>query len=156
METTSQPYHSANAPLDFGFDVNTVDTGYPIIPSGTYKATIQKVDVKDKADGQGQVLKVTFVIDQEVTAESGALIPPGFHKLSKSYSLDPEHVSFILRLHDAVHGSKKGTRPPVVPNEWEGKSIALGVSIDAERTDPKTGREYARSNNVATTSYLRQ
>jgi hypothetical protein len=141
-------------PLDLGFDPNSVDTSYPIIPAGTYKAGITKTEIKSKSSGEGEVLKVSFQIDQEVTTESGALIPAGMHKLSKSYSLDPEHAAFIIRLHDAVHGSKQGTRPDLVPADWEGKQILLQVKIEPERTDK--GREYPRGNSVGSTSFLRQ
>lgn len=147
--------HTPYDPLDFGFDPNQVDTTYPIIPAGPYPATITKAEVKVKEDGTRQI-KVQYQIDQEVTAESGAIIPAGFHKLSKTYSLKEEALPFVMRLHDAVHGSKKGSRPPLDPREWEGKQILLNVTIDAERTDKETGKEYPRGNSVGNTSYLRR
>lgn len=142
-------------PFDFGFDPNQVDTTYPIIPAGPYPATITKAEVKIKDDGTKQI-HVKYQIDQEVTAESGAIIPAGFHKLSKTYSLSEEALPFVMRLHDAVHGSKKGTRPPLDPSVWEGKQILLNVTTEPERTDPKTGREFPRGNSVGQTSYLRR
>lgn len=140
---------------DFGFDPNEVQTDYAVILPGVYRATVSKAEVKTKDDGSPQI-KVFFQIDDEVKSEDGALIPGGFHKLVKTYSTSEKARPFLLRLHDAVHGSKKGTRPVIEPSLWEGKQILLEVQVDPERTDPVTGHEYSRSNSVKNTMFLRQ
>ena len=156
METISTPYHSANTPLSFGFDINDLETTYPVIVAGPYRATVSSVEMKDKVSGDGQILRVVFQVDDEAKTETGATLPGGMHRLSKSYSLDPEHAQFLVRLHDAVHGSKKGSRPPMIPAQWQGKQVLLDVGIDPERVDQRTGKEFPRGNSVKNTSHLRQ
>ena len=159
-----QPYHTTDpmpeltttTPLSFGFDINDLETSYPVIVAGPYRATVSSVEMKDKVSGDGQILRVVFQVDDEAKTESGATLPSGIHRLSKSYSLDPEHAQFLVRLHDAVHGSKKGSRPPMIPAQWQGKQVLLDVGIDPERVDPRTGKEFPRGNSVKNTSWLRQ
>jgi hypothetical protein len=159
MPPAPTPYDTydpnADGPIDFGFDPNEVDTEYPIILPGVYRATVSRAEQKKKPDGTPQI-KVTFQIDDEVKSESGALIPGGFHKLTKTYATSEKARPFLLRLHDAVHGSKKGTRPVIEPSLWEGKQILLEVKVDPDRQDPVTGHEYSRSNSVNNTMFLRQ
>jgi len=148
--TTTEPLDT-----DFGFDPNAIDTDYPIIVPGPYRATISKAEKKVKDDGTKQI-RVVFQIDDECKTESGTLIPGGFHKLSKTYAMSEAARPFVARLLDAVYNCKKGSRPAINPSDWEGKQVLLDVKIDPERVDPRTGFEYARGNSINNTMALRQ
>lgn len=59
-------------------DLTTVETGIPLLPDGLYEVRVETAEVTPSKDGQSNVLKLKYSLEQKATAIGGAEVGIGF------------------------------------------------------------------------------
>ena len=150
--------------IDFDFNSDEVEIGYPKIAGGTYPFKIEKTFVTDAKSGEinpatGAVNKnlvVEFSNHTQLTAlqkdpsKPARVLEPGQFKLSVYCPMQDsgamkkgQWMERITEIHRACGLSGK----PSTGN-WQNKVVAAKVVLDPERKDEKSGKTYDEGNSI--------
>ena len=159
-DTTAE---QSNELIDFDFNSDNVELGYPKVKPGNYPMKVDKTYTKPNNAQTGKNLIVEFVNSTPITslqkdAEGNArVLEPGHFRLKlycpmqDSGKMKPgQFMERITEIHRACGGTGKPTT-----GDWVGKTVEAKVALDPQRLDENTGKTYDESNAIKSVAKLR-
>lgn len=146
---------SDTLPINLNLPTDGIDTKFPSISAGEYKATVSKIEPKEYSTPGTYGLDVTFTLQEPATSTANAPIAPGFefrHNLSlpvanghAKYNEVSDHPQNGIRIRqlcaflDACLGTTKETRPALT-NDLLPRLVGTNVKVKIK--NKKTPDQY--------------
>jgi hypothetical protein len=132
-------------------DLSGVDTSIPLLKEGIYNLEIAEVKQQSTSDNAGQMLKIKFKTTEDSPSVTGDIVHAGFpvyHNILTTPKGDM--TADMVRKNLAGFAQALGV-PRLTPLEsLNGRVLKAKLRVRKERTDEKTGKTYAASNEIAT------
>lgn len=136
-------------PLGLDFETNDVDTSFPVLVEGRYRARVKEAKVEPNKEKDANNLLLVFETLDDATSIQGKekgeekTVKAGF-TLKRYFRLAPSKKNAQwdwkrdpMAVMDALLGTKQGTRPAFTAMiaQCTGKECVLGVKVRKPETD---------------------
>lgn len=148
----------ADSPINVNLDTSGVETKFPSLNVGEYKASVAKIEPVESSNKPGlYMLKTTLALQEPATSTDGRPINPGFefihnitlplapgHADYKAENDDPQtgiRIRSVSAFQDAALGTTKETREKLtneVLTKMIGKVVKVHIKARKEK-DPQYG-----------------
>lgn len=132
-------------------DLSGVDTSLPLLKESILTLEVAEIKEQPTSDNAGQMLKIKFKTTEDQPSVTGDVVHAGFpvyHNILTTPKGDM--TADMVRKNLAGFAQALGV-PRLTPLEGlVGRTLKAKVRVRKERTDERTGKTYAASNEIAT------